>query len=110
MDISNFIIMKHELLLTLAALILLIAEIAIDNKKRIIPFAIILFGTHTIYGFFDNNTGEVFGGMYQNSALIILMKNILNIGVFIILLQASTWLLKEKNKAKISEFLLVLGC
>ena len=108
MDISNFIIMKHELLLTLATLILLIAEITINDKKKIIPFAIILFGIHTIYGFFGNNIGDIFGGMYQNSTLIILMKNILNIGVFIILLQASTWLLKEKNKAKISEFFILL--
>jgi len=108
MDISNFIIMKHELLLTLATLILLIAEIAMNDKKRIIPFAIILFGLHTIYGFFGNLEGEIFGGMYQNSALIILMKNILNIGVFIILLQASTWLLKEENKARISEFFILL--
>ncbi len=46
--------------------------------------------------------------MYQNSVLIILMKNILNIGVFIILLQASTWLLKEENKARISEFFILL--
>jgi len=108
MDISNFIIMKHELLLTIATLILLIAEIAIDDKKKIIPFAIGLFGLHTIYGFFGNVSGEIFGGMYQNSALIILMKNILNIGVFIILLQASTWLLKEENKARISEFFILL--
>ena len=108
MDISNFIIMKHELLLTIATLILLIAEIAINDKKKIIPFAIGLFGLHTIYGFFGNVSGDIFGGMYQNSALIILMKNILNIGVFIILLQASTWLLKEENKARISEFFILL--
>ena len=108
MDMSNFIIMKHELLLTLATLVLLIAEITIDDKKKIIPFAITLFGLHTLYGFFGNSTGEIFGGMYQNSPLIVLMKNILNIGVFIILLQASTWLLKEENKARISEFFILL--
>ena len=108
MEMSNFIIMKHELLLTLATLILLIAEITIDDKKKIIPFAITLFGLHTLCGFFGNSTGEIFGGMYKNSPLIVLMKNILNIGVFIILLQASTWLLKEENKARISEFFILL--
>jgi NADH-quinone oxidoreductase subunit N len=108
MDISNFIIMKHELLLTIATLLLLVAEIAINDKKKIIPIAITLFGLHTIYGFIGNTSGELFGGMYQNSALIVLMKNILNIGVFIILLQASNWLLKEKNKDKISEFFILL--
>jgi len=108
MDISNFIIMKHELLLTIATLLLLVAEIAINDKKKIIPIAITLFGLHTIYGFIGNTSGELFGGMYQTSALIVLMKNILNIGVFIILLQASNWLLKEKNKDKISEFFILL--
>ena len=43
MEMSNFIIMKHELLLTLATLILLIAEITIDDKKKIISFSITLF-------------------------------------------------------------------
>jgi len=100
--------MKHELLLTIATLLLLVAEIAINDKKKIIPIAITLFGLHTIYGFIGNTSGELFGGMYQNSALIVLMKNILNIGVFIILLQASNWLLKEKNKDKISEFFILL--
>jgi NADH-quinone oxidoreductase subunit N len=108
MDISNFIIMKHELLLTIATLLLLVAEIAINDKKKIIPIAITLFGLHTIYGFIGNTSGELFGGMYQTSALIVLMKNILNIGVFIILLQASNWLLKEENKDKISEFFILL--
>ena len=70
MDISNFIIMKHELLLTIATLLLLIAEIAINDKKKIIPIAITLFGLHTIYGFIGNTSGELFGGMYKNSALI----------------------------------------
>jgi NADH-quinone oxidoreductase subunit N len=100
--------MKHELLLTIATLLLLVAEIAINDKKKIIPIAITLFGLHTIYGFIGNTSGELFGGMYQNSALIVLMKNILNIGVFIILLQASNWLLKEENKDKISEFFILL--
>jgi NADH-quinone oxidoreductase subunit N len=100
--------MKHELLLTIATLLLLIAEIAINDKKKIIPIAITLFGLHTIYGFIGNTSGELFGGMYKNSALIVLMKNILNIGVFIVILQARNWLLKEENKDNISEFFILL--
>ncbi len=88
MELSQFIIMKHELLLTLIALLLIIAEIAIDNKKKIIHLTIYSFCIYTLVGFFGNQTGELFGGMYQNSDLIILMKNILNIGVFIVLLQS----------------------
>ena len=97
MELSQFIIMKHELLLTIIAMVLLVAEIAFDNKKKVIPLAILLFGAHSIFGFFGNESGSLFGGMYQTSELIILMKNILNIGVFIILLQSVNWLRKSEN-------------
>lgn len=108
MELSQFIIMKHELLLTIIAILLLITEIAITNKRKIIPIAIYLFGLYTISGFFSNQTGEIFGGMYQNSNLIILMKNILNIGVLIILMQSTGWLHKEENKNRISEYFILL--
>ena len=102
MELSQFIIMKHELLLTIIAMVLLVAELAINDKKRIIPIAILLFGLHTLLGFFGNQSGMLFGGMYQTSGLIILMKNILNIGVFIVLLQSANWLTKTENLNKIS--------
>ena len=108
MDLSQFIIMKHELLLTIIAMVLLVAELAINDKKRIIPIAILLFGLHTVLGFFGNECGTLFGGMYQTSGLIILMKNILNIGVFIVLLQSANWLTKTENLNKISEYFILL--
>ena len=110
MDLSQFIIMKHELLLTIIAMVLLVAELAINDKKRIIPIAIVLFGLYTVLGFFGNpnDPEELFGGMYQTSGLIILMKNILNIGVFIVLLQSANWLTKTENLNKISEYFILL--
>ena len=108
MELSQFIIMKHELLLTIIAMVLLVAELAINDKKRIIPIAILLFGLHTVLGFFGNQSGTLFGGMYQTSGLIILMKNILNIGVFIVLLQSANWLTKTENLNKISEYFILL--
>ena len=78
MDITDFILMKHELLLTIVTLIILISEIFFTDKRKIIPLSITLFGLYTIFGFFGNETGDLFGGMYQNSKLITLMKNILN--------------------------------
>ncbi|MBT6809173.1 MAG: NADH-quinone oxidoreductase subunit N [Flavobacteriales bacterium] len=108
MDITSFLIMKQELLLTIITLFILVSEISVSDKRRIIPIAIILFGVHTIFGFFYNPYGSIFGGMYQNSELIVLMKNILNIGVFIVLLQSTDWLSKEENKNKISEFFILI--
>lgn len=108
MDFNQFIIMKHELLLTITVMVLLVAELTINDKKRIIPIAISLFGLHTALGFFWNESGALFGGMYQTSELIILMKNILNIGVFIVLLQSANWLRKPENINKISEYFILL--
>lgn len=100
--------MKQELLLSLVTLVILIAEIFVVNKQKLIPFSIALFGIHALIGFTNNSYGSIFGGMYQNSALIVFLKNILNVGVFIILLQSSSWLFKTENKHKISEFFILL--
>ena len=109
MSIEQFYIMRHELVLTLAIIILLIAEIATSdkNKKKLIPLSIWLFGIITITGFIPTQAGTLFGGSYQSSALTDLMKNILNIGVFIIFLQAEGWLKRDENADRISEYFLL---
>jgi len=109
MDISQFLIMRHELLLTIAAVVILIAEIAVSdkNKQKLIPFSIAIFGLVTLIGFLPTPTGELFGGSYQANSLTILMKNILNIGVFIIFLQAEGWLKRDENADRISEYFLL---
>ena len=109
MSIEQFYIMRHELVLTLAIIILLIAEIATNdnNKKKLISFSIWIFGLVTLIGFIPSPAGELFGGSYQSSALTDLMKNILNIGVFIIFLQAEGWLKRDENADRISEYFLL---
>jgi len=109
MSIEQFYFMRHELVLTLAIIILLIAEIATSdkNKKKMIPFSILLFGIVTITGFIPTQAGTLFGGSYQSSALTDLMKNVLNIGVFIIFLQAEGWLKRDENADRISEYFLL---
>lgn len=94
MTIEQFLIMRHELLLILTAVIVLILELTFDfkQKKIIVPVLISLFFIVTVIGFLPITTGVLFGGMYQTSAIIILMKNILNVGVLIILLQSAGWL------------------
>lgn len=101
--------MRHELLLTLAMLIILIAEIftSQNSKQKLIPFSIILMGVVTALGFIPVAEGTLFGGMYQTDALRVFMKNILNIGLFIILLQSSEWLKKSRNSERIPEFFIL---
>lgn len=110
MNLDNFLIMRHELVLTAIAMIILIAEIFLskENKNGIKWLAIILFAFHTVYGFCPAKAGTLFGGMYNSSELIILMKNVLNVGVLIVMLQASQWLANKNNHDKTSEFYLLI--
>jgi len=110
MSLGTFLIMRHELLLIAAALIVLIAEIFWnpDKKGSISLFSIIIFGVITIIGFIPSPEGPLFGGMYVSSGTRLLMKNILNIGALLVFIQSVTWLNKEENSEKISEYFLLL--
>ena len=110
MNLSDFLTMRHEMLLTILALVVLIADMnfSVKRKPSVINLAIALFFIHTVIGFLPANTGILFGGMYRSSALTLMMKNILNVGVFIVLLQSITWLKKEENREKISEYFILL--
>jgi NADH-quinone oxidoreductase subunit N len=110
MSLGTFLIMRHELLLIVAALLVLIAEIFWnpDKKRSIILFSIILLGIITIVGFLPSPAGSLFGGMYISSGTRLLMKNILNIGVLLVFIQSVTWLKIEENSEKISEYFLLL--
>jgi NADH-quinone oxidoreductase subunit N len=104
------LIMRHELLLVAITVILLLVEIFLpQNKKhKIILPAILLMALVTIAGFIPGPTGVLFGGMYGTSPMILLMKNILNIGVLIIFIQSVSWLRLPEQKEKIGEYFVIL--
>jgi len=110
MSLENFSMMRHELLLIAAALLVLIAEIFWNpaKKRSISLFSIILFALITVAGFIPSPSGSIFGGMYIVNGTRLLMKNILNIGVLLIFIQSVTWLEKEENSEKISEYFMLL--
>lgn len=108
---TSFLIMRHEVLLLLIILAILVAEIALPLRKKesIIHLGIFLFGIHTLIGFLPMEENELFGGMFRTYGLIHLVKNILNIGVLILLLQSAEWIrsrLVEEKKA--AEFFILL--
>lgn len=109
MDFGQFIIMRQELLLTIAAVIILIAEIATSDEKKasIIPFTLGLFALVTAIGFIPGQEGTLFGGSYQSTQLTMFMKNILNLAVLIVFFQAESWLKKEENLNKVSEYFIL---
>lgn len=102
--------MRHELFLIAAALLVLMAEIFTQpgKKIRIANFSVILLVIITLTGFIPAPSGNLFGGMYVTSGTRILMKNILNIGALVVFIQSVSWLKKEENSEKISEYFLLL--
>jgi NADH-quinone oxidoreductase subunit N len=111
MDFSSFLLLRSEIVLLAIILALIIAEIAIPNNKKssIVHLALFLFGVHTAVGFLPMNECSTFGGMFQTNTLIHMFKNVLNVGVFVVLLQAADWI-NEKLVAehKGTEFFLLL--
>jgi NADH-quinone oxidoreductase subunit N len=110
MNLSDFMIMRHELLLTAVALLVLMIDLGVRPEKKllVIPVSIILFFGVTVIGFLPAPEGTLFGGMYRTNSLIVLMKNVLNIGLLIVMLQSATWLSHEDNRQKLSEFFVLL--
>ena len=109
MDLSNYLLMKHELSLIVVFFILIIYDIfASDNaKKHYFPVACTLFLAHTVACFFFRESGDSFGGMYVAGPAYFSIKNILNIGVFLIFLQANSWLSQPDSIYKRGEFFIL---
>jgi len=103
-------LMRQEVSLIFIAVLVLICELTVNQryKKVVIPITLVLFGVHTILGFVPFDGGKLFGGMFATSHAQALMKSVLNVGVFIILLQSVAWLKKEVNFQKSNEFLILL--
>ncbi len=111
MKFEDFLLMRHELLLTITAMLILMAEIFIDNKNKnaiIRGLSIALFSIVTIIGFLPAPTGALFGGMYVTSGMHVLMKNVLNIGFLIVCIQSVKWLKSDNNNDRNFEYLMLL--
>jgi len=103
--------MRQEILLLAIILLLIVAEVSIPQNKKnsVVHLAIFLFGIHTIVGFFAIDESSLFGGMFRTDGLIHFFKNVLNIGVLVLLLQSGDWL-QEKivHQNRGSEFFILL--
>ena len=95
-------------MLTVALIIILIAELSTENKKSIVNLSMLLLVAVTIIGFIPSREGTIFGGMYQTDHLKVLMKNILNIGTTILFFQVAEWIKKPEYHNKISEFYMLI--
>jgi len=106
MNLEMFLKMQNELLLVVLLLAVLIGEIITSQKakSKLINFSIIAFAIVTLIGFFHHPKGVLFGGMFHTNALIQLLKNGLNVGVLIVLMQSAGWikstLIPQKKSAE----------
>lgn len=97
--------MREELVLLALILLLVIFEIFIKNKRYLVNAGLVLFALHTLFGFLPLDQGQLFGGMFRTTPLIHMFKNVLNIGVLIILLQSADWIKNEMvEQHKSTEF------
>ncbi len=91
-----FILMKSELLLGIIIFILLFIKIGkgLSNEKMLVLIQSLLL-VNFLAGFFFNQTGHLFGGMFVSTSATILQKNILNLGVYLISMLFSDWFRKH---------------
>lgn len=110
MSLESFTIMRHELLLTLSFLVILLAEVFTgeERKERVRGLAVIIFAIVTAVGFLPLPEGSIFGDMYRATRTTSLMKNILNIGTLIVFIQSYSWLGRAENRDRIHEYFMLL--
>lgn len=91
-------LMKAELVITVILFLLLFIRISGKmNNSTLLSGVQMLLLLNLVAGFFMNETGSLFAGMYHTSPLIVLQKNILSAGVYLISLVAGDWLKKTPH-------------
>ncbi|MDE6041013.1 MAG: NADH-quinone oxidoreductase subunit N, partial [Muribaculaceae bacterium] len=111
MDYSQFLAMKQEIgLLVVFLLVFLYDTFMPQRSQKCLPgFTTVLMLLLTCAGFCScclgsGNETDAFAGMYETSPVIAAIKNILNVGVVIVLLQSITWANSEKMAVRRGEF------
>lgn len=116
MDYSQFLYMHEELSLLAVITILFIADLFMCPDKKsgkgvyntCLP--VVLLAIHTICNFLPAcgaSDCEAFGGMYQYTPMMTIMKSVLNIGTIVVFLMAHKWLSRPENLVKQGEFYLL---
>ncbi len=110
MNLHSIILLRHELLLTVAAVGVLFADLFVPKgqKRTMITVSLIVFTIVTLLSFIPAPGGTLFGGSFQSSHMTDFMKDILNIAVLLIFLQSTGYLSKPENSWKITEFFVVI--
>ena len=130
MDYSHFLSMAEELSLLAVIVIVFLADLflcgkeekglgdvcAADNQcapacgcnlRTLLP--VLLLMVHTVINLVpwcaeSCLPSDAFGGMYQHTAMMTIVKSVLNTGVIVVFLMAGSWLNRQENRIKMGEF------
>lgn len=108
MDYSQFLALKQEIGLLIVFLLVFLYDTFSSPKsaKGVPAVACILMAAVTAWGFCPvvRLTESAFAGMYFTSPTIVAIKNILNVGVLIVLIQSLEWANSEFTAIRRGEF------
>ena len=113
MDYSQFLYMHEELSLLAVIVILFIADLFMCPDKKSgkgvynTALPVVLLAIHTVLNLLPCCGAEstsAFGGMYQYTPMMTIMKSVLNVGTIVVFLMAHKWLTREENLVKQGEF------
>ena len=113
MDYSQFLYMHEELSLLAVIVVLFLADLFMCPDKKSgrgvfnTPLPAVLLAVHTALNFLpccSAAPAEAFGGMYQYTPMMTVMKTVLNLGTLVTFLMAHKWLSREENLVKQGEF------
>ena len=109
MDYSQFLAMKQEIALLVVFLLVFLYDLFMPKRAQrgLSGFTIALFAIFTLGGFcpsFNGGMQSAFGGMYVTGPVMVTIKNILNVGVLIVLIQAAKWANSEHQVIRRGEF------
>ena len=103
---SNFLYMRSEVSLLAVIIFLLLFDLMAGKKgmKYFQPVAIAALTLHTIWSFLPYEAGTAFGGMYQYTPMMSIVKGILNLATLIVFLQAREVFEGQKQSNKRGEY------
>lgn len=108
MDYSQFLAMKQEIGLLVVFLLVFLYDTFMPKKAQsnLSGVTCLLFALFTAACFCPCLLADVetFSGMYESSAVIVTIKNILNVGVLIVLIQSMKWANSEMQIMRRGEF------
>lgn len=100
MSIYSYLMLRFEVVITLIIFILLVLKLNdADKKEKSLLIGInIMLLLNFVVGLLPLAEGNLFMGFFRSNGLLVLQKNILNLGLLLISLTSYNYLLKNNNR------------